>query len=135
MPAAPDAPAHSSFSVSPLGLFSVPSCNHLTAWPTQDHHLVIAAKNRMLKGFHILSGFQISGHTKFAHLNACCRVKSYCVTFFSGSQPAGLNVFEYKFLLIYMTTPLKFHVIVPIKSCSPVHCNNKKDIDAAVFSG
>lgn len=46
LPAAPDTPAHSSFSISALRLVSAPSCNHLTAWPIQGHHLVMACKSQ-----------------------------------------------------------------------------------------
>lgn len=41
LPVAPDAPAHSSFSITLLRLSSVPSCKHLTARPSQGHHLMI----------------------------------------------------------------------------------------------
>lgn len=49
LPEAPDAPAHSSISITLLRLFSVPSCNHLTAWPTQGHHLIITCKQQVNK--------------------------------------------------------------------------------------
>lgn len=49
LPVAQDAPAHSSFSIALLRLFLMPSCNHLTAWPTQGHHLMIVCKNQMDK--------------------------------------------------------------------------------------
>lgn len=48
LPAAPDAPAHSSLSSTLLRLFSVPSCNHLTAWPTQGHHLIITWEHKWI---------------------------------------------------------------------------------------
>lgn len=42
LPEAPDAPAHSSFSVSLLRPFSVQNCNHLMAWPSLGHHIIMA---------------------------------------------------------------------------------------------
>lgn len=47
LPEGQDAPAHSSVSVTLLRLFSVPSCNHLTAWRSGGgHHLMVGYKNQ-----------------------------------------------------------------------------------------
>lgn len=48
LPEGQDAPAHSSFSITLLRLFSVPSCNHLTAWRTRGHHLMVSYKNKQI---------------------------------------------------------------------------------------
>ena len=46
LPVARDAPAHSSFSITLLRLFSAPSCNHLSARPTQGLHLMIVCRKQ-----------------------------------------------------------------------------------------
>lgn len=46
--AEPGAPAHSSVSGSLLQPFSVPSCNHLPAWPSEGNHIIIACKSTKL---------------------------------------------------------------------------------------